>query len=289
MAKTSYKGSICDKMALPEIRIKMKSFVRDLLDWLAPFGQELNLKGYESFFKGKLGLEIGGPSYLWRKSIPIYKWAKSIDNYDFSDQAVRHSNGRGRNKFRYFLHKRGNQYAGQADFDLFPSKAYDFVILRDVLEHTANPLKMLSDIRRVTKEGGAPLVVTPNKLGTFDYARKYTSFRHILEDFLGDTKESDDTHFCELKDLTHDHCMPAYTSRQELCNLIDQNEYSRHAHHHVFSLEVLSRCCSKVGYRTVLATENFFPHTIVLALAYSEANFNHKPSVETILKYEQEA
>jgi len=268
---------------------KMKKFARDVIDWLAPFQQELNLKGYESFFKGKQGLEIGGPSYLWRKAIPIYRWAKSIDNYDFSEDAVRHSKGRGRNKFCYFLHKRGDQYAGQADFDLFPPKTYDFVILRDVLEHTANPLKMLSNIHRITKDGGALLVVTPNKLGTFDYTRKCTSFRHILDDFLNETQEDDESHFQELKDLTHDHCFPVYTNRYELHDVIDQNKCHRNAHHHVFSLEVLSRCCSEAGYRTVLATETLFPHTIVLALRYPESNFNHKPSAQTILGYELES
>jgi len=271
------------------MQAKMKRVARDLLDWLTPFQQELNLKGYESYFRGKQGLEIGGPSHLWRKAIPIYRWAKRIDNYDFSDVAVRHSKGRGRNKFSYFLHKRGNQYAGQDEFDLFQTKTYDFVILRDVLEHTANPLKMLSSIHRITKEDGALLVVTPNKLGTFDYARKYTTFRHILEDFRGNTGEDDDTHFQELKDLTHDHCSPAYTKRQELYDIISQNRYNRNAHHHVFSLEVLSRCCSEAGYRTVLATENLFPHTLVLALRYSESNFNHKPLAETILRYELES
>ena len=270
------------------MKSEIKRVVRDLLDWLAPFQNELDLKGYKVFFKGKHGLEISGPSFLWRKSIPIYRWAKRIDNYDFSDQAVRHPNGCGKNKFCYFLHKRGSQYAGQSDFDLFPSKCYDFVILRDVLEHTANPLQLLSNIKRITKDGGAILVVTPNKLGTFDYARKYTTFRHILEDFLNNTAEDDDTHFQELKDLTHDHCFPTYTSRKELSDIIDRNKLTRNSHHHVFSLEVLSRCCSEAGYRTVLATENLFPHQIVLALRYPDSNLIHKPSIETILRYELE-
>ena len=267
----------------------MKQLLRDLIDWCVPFQQKLPLKEYDIYFRGKHGLEIGGPSYLWRKAIPIYRLAKSIDNYDFSDEAIRHPNGRGQNKFCYFLHKRGSQYAGEAEFWAFPEKIYDFVILRDVLEHTSNPLKMLSNIHRITKDGGALLVVTPNKLGTFDYARKYTSFQHILEDFINNTKEDDETHFQELKDLTHDHCRPAYTSREELHDIINQNKYTRYAHQHVFSLEALSRCCSEIGYRTVLATECLFPHTLVLGLKYPEENFKHKPSSETILRYELES
>lgn len=288
MTEMIKKATYLQRWKESAMQYKMKRVVRDLLDWLVPFQQELNLRGYEGFFKGKKGLEIGGPSYLWRKAIPIYRWAKSIDNYDFSEDAIRHLKGKGKKKFCYFLYKCGDQYAGQADLGRFLPKTYDFVILRDVLEHTANPLKMLFDIHKITKDGGALLVVTPNKLGTFDYARKYTPFRHILQDYLSDTTEDDDIHIQELKDLTHDHCSPAYTSREELHRIIEKNSANRNAHHHVFSLEVLSRCCSEAGYRTVLATESLFPHTIVMALRYPESNINHKPSSESILKYELE-
>jgi len=263
----------------------IKNLALDLRDWLTPSQQRLSLRGYESCFRGKTGLEIGGPSFLWRNAIPIYKWASRIDNYDFCEEAIRHDNGLGKHKFRYFLHKRGNQYSGNNFFDEQKPKTYDFVVLRDVLEHTANPLKMLSRIRRLTKDDGAIMVVTPNKLGTFDYARNYTKFRHLMLDFINDTQEDDMTHFEEIKDLMHDHAYPEYNTRQEMASIIDKNETLRRVHHHVFSLEVLARCCSEAGYRVVLATESVFPHTIVLGVKYRDQNLRHKPTTDSIMKY----
>ena len=265
---------------------KCKELLKDIAAWFLPASRKFELGRYKKSFLCKTGLEIGGPSFLWRRQIPIYKWAKKIDNYDYSESAVRHLEGRGSNKFQYFLHKKGTQFIGSEDFSSIPAKAYDFVILRDVLEHTANPLKLLWSIREKITTGGAIVVVTPNKLGTYDYARPDTSFRHILEDFIADRGEDDNYHFQELKELLHDHIAPDYNTRDELNEIIDRNYENRRAHHHVFSLEVLSRCCSEAGFRTVIATSELFPHNIVVGIRYSDISLQLKPSMSSILKYE---
>lgn len=264
-----------------------KAAARDLVDWITPFQRPRSLGIYKKLFSGKIGLEIGGPSHLWRKTFPIYRWAKRLDNYDFSDYAIRHNKGVGRGRFRYFLHKSGDQYCGENELQRLKEESYDFIVLRDVLEHTSNPLKMLETICNLTKIGGTVVVVTPNKLGTFDYARKYTTFKHIIEDFINDTQEDDGTHFQELKDLTHDHDRPQYSTREELYSIIDKNYKTREAHHHVFSLEVLARCCSEAGFKVIYASEEIFPHTLVIGVKYRRENLLHKPSLEKIMEYEQ--
>jgi hypothetical protein len=52
----------------------------------------------------------------------------------------------------------------------------------------------------VNVQPGCVIILTvPNKLGTFDYGRPYTTFTHILNDFIDDTKENDETHFDEKR------------------------------------------------------------------------------------------
>jgi len=264
----------------------LKPLLRHVINWFAISPEDPYIKMFKGYFTGKVGLEIGGPSFLWAKIIPVYKWARRVDNHDFSEDYIRHHRGTGKNKFRYFMHKSGDQYCGEKAYEGFQEESYDFVILRDVLEHTANPLKMLKHLCRITKTGGAIIVVTPNKAATYDYARPYTSFKHILEDFVKDTQEDDSTHFQEFRDLYHDTVNPDLKSREELNEMIESNFEHRRLHHHVFSLDVLSRCCSEAGFRVVYATQGLFPHTIVIATKYDRQWLRMKPSVEKILMHE---
>jgi ubiquinone/menaquinone biosynthesis C-methylase UbiE len=144
---------------------------------------------------------------------------------------------------------------------------------------------MLQEIRRMIKPGGIVIVTVPNKLGTFDYMRPYTTFAHILKDFICDTKEDDKTHFQEAIDLLHDHCTPDYSSREELRLLIENNIDTRQLHQHVFSEETLSRVVSEAGFRVVMLTKEVFPEIIIVAEKYSDRSFALKPSIDMILQY----
>ena len=261
--------------------------IRDLItDWR--LHKKISVNRYiVKRIKGKIGLEIGGPSWLWRSDIPIYRWAKRVDNLNRATTTIfgqKHREGKG--KFKYWLMKSGDQYIAETNYSFFKDNTYDFVILRDVLEHIANPIKMLVDIRRIIKPSGVIILAVPNKLGTFDYARPDTTFSHILNDFINEVKEDDETHFQEGIDLIHDHIEPGYASRAELKTLISNNLNTRFLHHHVFSEEIISRVCTEAGFRTIQLTKSIFPEIILVAEKYLDQNLKHKPSLEIIKSYE---
>ena len=76
----------------------------------------------------------------------------SVDGVDFDAKAVAAA------KLRYGLVLRHGDLAS-ADF---PSGAYDAVTLSHVIEHVPDPIGLLVEVRRVLKQGGRMVVVTPN-------------------------------------------------------------------------------------------------------------------------------
>ena len=52
-----------------------------------------------------------------------------------------------------------------------PAGSFDFVKLRDVIEHLPNPLEVLVKVRELLAPGGVALIVTPNEGGLATQAR----------------------------------------------------------------------------------------------------------------------
>lgn len=80
------------------------------------------------------------------------------------------------------------------DFDtewFTPFESADFVVLSHVIEHLADPLGMLNEIRRVLRPGGIAAVVVPDRRYTFDQGRPGTTFEHLIGD-LGATRVCDE-------------------------------------------------------------------------------------------------
>lgn len=80
------------------------------------------------------------------------------------------------------------------------SNALDYVANANVFEHLANPLKVLWEWARVTRDGGVIYLVIPDRRHTFDHPRKLTLPEHIVEDFDSNTTDSDGTHITDYID-----------------------------------------------------------------------------------------
>ena len=52
-------------------------------------------------------------------------------------------------------------------------------------------LYMLMELRKLIKPNRLIVVTVPSKLRTFDYARPYTSFEHLLSDYINNVDEDD--------------------------------------------------------------------------------------------------
>jgi SAM-dependent methyltransferase len=187
-------------------------------------------------FKGKVGIEVGGPSAIFKSRgiFPVYAVAARIDNCVFGSETVWDGQVRATMS--------GERIVAEGTTLGFASdRSYDFVLASHMLEHTANPLKALTEWHRVLKPGGRLFLVLPDSAHTFDHKRPTTSFDHILEDFVANRDESDLTHLDEILRL-HDLSLDPLAGTQEEFEARSlRNIENRCLHHHVFDEDLIGR------------------------------------------------
>ena len=222
-------------------------------------------RSYQAALRGKRGIEIGGPSKIFRRDLPVYKVIGSLDGVNFSAQTVWEGSLSEGQNFEYMKGRRGRQFIAEgSDLHAIADASYDFLISCNNLEHLANPLKALTEWRRVIKPGGHLLLVLPRKESNFDRQRDITPFNHLLQDLANDTDERDLTHLDEIL-ARHDHSVLG--SSVDLESFKQQsllNFENRCLHHHVFDPALIDQMMQHVGLDVLLRTTT---HTDYLALA----------------------
>ena len=203
-----------------------------------------DLEAIQKSFADKSGLEIGGPSGLFRNDgfVPLYKVIKDLDGCNFSNTTIWEGTIQGGESYIWHKGKRGIQYISEAtDLNKVPDAKYDFVISSNCLEHVANPMKALEEWVRVVKKGGLLLLALPNKTYNFDHKRSVTDFEHLLDDYRNNMGEDDMTHLDEILEL-HDLGLdpPAGTFEQFKVRSLNNPE-NRALHHHVFDVNLLTK------------------------------------------------
>jgi SAM-dependent methyltransferase len=224
-------------------------------------------KHCRSFFKSKTGLEIGGPSSIFRRTglIPVYTVAARIDNCNFGNLTIWEGKISEGDTF-YFDKRRapGRQYIAEAsNLCSIASASYDFILSSHCLEHIANPLQALAEWTRVLKEEGVLVIVIPHRDGTFDHHRPITSLEHLIQDFDQETTEGDMTHLEEiltLHDLSKD---PGGGDFQTFKQRSMLNRENRCLHHHVFNCRLAVEMVHHAGLK-ILSVELFRPFHIIV-------------------------
>lgn len=219
------------------------------------------------FFEGKIGLEIGGPSGIFRRNglLPVYAIAARIDNCNFGDQTIWEGAIKQGATFHYDKrHAPGYQYITEAtDLSCIVSNPYDFILSSHALEHIANPLQALSEWIRVLKEQGLLILVVPHKDGTFDHRRPVTSIAHLIQDFEQQSTEADMTHLDEILKL-HDLAMdPEAGDFQAFKRRSENNLQNRTLHHHIFDTRLAVEVIHHMGLQ-ILAVEVLRPYHIFI-------------------------
>jgi SAM-dependent methyltransferase len=220
------------------------------------------------FLEGFVGLEIGGPSSIFRRRhiFPVYPVAAHIDNCNFSDKTMWEGAIKRGNTFNYDRHRvPGRQFIAEAtDLSAIASESYDFILSSHVLEHVANPIRALAEWIRVLKVGGVMILVVPHKQGTFDHRRPITTLEHLVSDFEQGTLENDMTHAPEilnLHDLARD---PGAGDFVTFKARTQGNVHNRGLHHHVFDTSLAARVVDYVHLQ-LLAVEAAKPYHIFAA------------------------
>ena len=198
----------------------------------------INLK----YFKGKKGIEIGGPSPVFLDEIPIYRMVRSLDGCNFSNQTIWEGEIIEGENYNYFKDKRGYQYICEANnLQAIPNESYDFLIASHCLEHCANTLLTIREWLRVVKKGGTIMLILPDKRYTFDHQRPVTNFEHLVDDLNKGIDETDLTHLSEILKL-HDLTMDQPAGTKEKFKKRSLNNYeNRCLHHHIFDFELLEK------------------------------------------------
>ena len=192
----------------------------------------------------KKGLEIGGPSPLNHGEEQIlYRNAETIDNVIFSDDTVwsKHPD----KKYRYSEGKVGEVIINDGtDISTVDDNTYDFLFASHTLEHIANPLKALTEWKRVLKEGGSLILILPEKSLCFDHKRDISKFDTILSQYEKNVGEDDLSTLPEILEK-HDLSMdkPAGTFEQFKERSLD-NFNNRCLHHYVYDEDLLKQMCS---------------------------------------------
>jgi len=204
-----------------------------------------NYQTYLDLFRGKAGIEIGGPSDYFRAGniLPIYPVLRSLDGVNFSSNTMWEGTLTEGLTFDYDSQKQpGFQFIRDAvNLENLPAEKYEFLIACNSLEHIANPFRALTQWLRVIKPGGLLFLVLPNKTANFDHRRQVTTLEHLVDDFENATGEDDLTHLDEilaLHDLTLD---PEAGTLLDFRARASRNHENRALHHHVFDLPLLIR------------------------------------------------
>jgi SAM-dependent methyltransferase len=220
-------------------------------------------------FVGKTGIEFGGPSSIFgpRGIFPVYSLAACIDNCNFDYRTLWEGDITPQSGFLFDKQRApGKQFVAEAsDLGFVPDGTYDFVLSSHMLEHSANPLKVLREWLRLLKPGGALFLVLPHRDGTFDHRRPVTSLQHLVEDFERQMGEDDLTHLpeiLELHDLRRDPEAGAFNTFKARS---ERNLDNRGLHHHVFDTRLAVELLDYLGLQ-IRAVESTYPfHIAVLA------------------------
>ena len=227
------------------------------------------LRDCERFFRGKAGLEIGGPSPIFgnRGALPVYPMAAQIDNCNFAPSTVWEGQIVEGQTFVFDRRKPpGKQFVAEArQLTMVDDESHDFVLSSHCLEHLADPLGGPEEWMRVLRPAGVLALVVPHKDATFDHRRPVTTLQHLLDDRERRTAEDDQTHLDEVLRLTDLSLTPGVADRASFEARSRRNVENRCVHHHVFDtrlvLEVLN-----VANLQVRAIQPMLPcHIVVIA------------------------
>lgn len=225
---------------------------------LIKFRMLKELLPYTNLFLGKKGIEIGGPTYSFgdKGYFPVYEIANTVDGCNFSNKTI--WEGSINDNCYYYENKLlGRQFIGEClCLSNIVDVKYDFVISSNCLEHSANPCKCIYEMLSVLKKRGIIFLILPNKKSNFDHRRPYTTFSHLMSDYINNTTENDMTHYDEILTYHDVKLDPGVDNYDQFKKRSQSNYLNRCFHQHVFSINVLREMANYFGIEILLLLED---------------------------------
>ena len=263
------------------------------LAWQNRTGSRLRV--YEicrSLVEGRRGIEIGGPSSIFARTgpLPLYPLFGRLDNCDFAGDTIWHGAAAEHDEFSYDSERPpGRRFIRDGtSLDGIEDASYDAVLSSHTLEHIANPLRALSEWKRVVVSEGHLVLVLPHLQNTFDHRRPVTALEHIEADFARSTGEDDRTHveeFIELCDLRR---VPDRLSRPAFAQRTRDSVANRTLHHHVFDTDLVVRLLDRAGLE-LLWVETALPFHIVAVARASDGGADNSAFLAPTARWRQES
>lgn len=97
-------------------------------------------------------------------------------------------------------------YLGDLDKDglqQFSDNQFDFVVINHVVEHVANPIRVIYECLRITRPHGHIVISCPDKRYTFDKPRRLTTLNHLVEEYRSGVDEVTDAHYEDFLAFVH--------------------------------------------------------------------------------------
>src|ERR1700758_2933402 len=90
---------------------------------------------YQPFVENKYGIEIGGPSALFKTVLPLYQFVGGLDGVNFSTDTIWEGRIKAGEGFNYDDTNSGRQFISEAtDLSQIPTARYDFLLSSNCLE-----------------------------------------------------------------------------------------------------------------------------------------------------------
>ncbi len=102
----------------------------------------------------------------------------------------------------------------QGDLARFPAADFDFVVCNHVIEHVANPVRLVRDLFHLVRPGGHVVLTVPDKNYTFDHERPLTTLDHLWADYTAGVTANDDSHYLDFIRHVTPHVLAESTANQ---------------------------------------------------------------------------
>jgi len=236
-------------------RLLLPKFVRDELKVLRNMlvTNVNNFDLYKDSVLNQKGIEIGGPSIIFQREIPVYRYLKSLDGVNYNSNTIwEGSISEGKNYFFYKKKPIGTQFISEAtEIKKIDDESYDFIISSNCLEHSANPLKALIEWRRIIKDNGSLVIVLPKKDSNFDHKRKYTEFSALLNAYKNNFDESNIDSLDEILKYHDINLDPGVDSYEEFKSRSMLNFENRCLHHYVFNSNLIKEMLLYTNFKLI--------------------------------------
>ncbi|MFA5113107.1 MAG: methyltransferase domain-containing protein [Candidatus Margulisiibacteriota bacterium] len=80
----------------------------------------------------------------------------------------------------------------------FTDNRWDFAVLNHVIEHVANPIRVVGELFRVVRPGGFVVISAPDKRYTYDRDRGLTGWDHLYAEYRAGASAVTDEHWLDL-------------------------------------------------------------------------------------------